>query len=92
MHSSVFDHTISHGVLYPVLADNYRAVHKLPTKKEEKDFVYNLKPSEKTYTIFNLKSPEQLFNSGDWEGVAYNEEVNRSWLQKFFLYLAYKCS
>ncbi len=71
---------------------NYRAKHKLPSKRQEQDFVYNLKPSQKTYTVFDVKPPEELWCSGNWDGVAYSKKVRRGWLQKTFLWLAKLCS
>lgn len=51
----------------PILAWNYKLQHRLPTKKEEADFVKNLKPSEKKYTVFETKEFHHSPNA-NWEG------------------------
>lgn len=53
-------------------AQNFKLKSKLPTKKEECDFIKNLKPSEKQYTVVQLKTPEELWNNGNWKGVCYD--------------------
>lgn len=45
---------------------------RLPTKKEERDFVNNLKPSEKQYTVFPILSADELYGEPvDWNGIIY---------------------
>ena len=48
---------------------NLKKVYKLPTKKQETDFIKNLKPFEKEYTIFNCK--KNWFNDSNWNGIVY---------------------
>ena len=43
-----------------ITAWNYQFQSKLPTKKEEQDFIKNLKPSQKQYTIFTFPSQEEM--------------------------------
>lgn len=67
----------------------YKKVHRLPTKKQEADFVANLKLSEKQYIVVELKKPDELYNNGDWEAVAYNKK--RKLLNRLFTWLADIC-
>ena len=48
----------------------------IPTKKQEADFVKNLKPNEKVYTAF-----ERPFwhTNGNWDGVVYDGWFKRLW-------------
>lgn len=74
---------------------NYKLKHKLPTKKQEQDFVDNLRPIEKHYTILDLKSPEELFpdlwpknGTSDW----FVYDKRPSLIRKVLLFLLDKCS
>lgn len=47
--------------------------YKLPNKKQEAEFIQNLKPAEKVYTVFERP---YWHESGDWEGIVYCKKLN----------------
>jgi hypothetical protein len=57
---------------------------KLPTKKEEKDFVKNLSAKEKVYSV--VERPYWT-PSGDWDGVVFEDRKPLTWLQKLVIKL-----
>lgn len=48
---------------------------KLPTKKQEKEFVESLKAQDKTYSVFERS---YWTESGNWDGVVLD-----NWLKRF---------
>lgn len=66
---------------------NYKLQRKLPTKKEEKDFMDNLTLRQKEYKVFDLK-PIEKFNKGNWDNKTYFtlwERIVRKLLKKDYL-------
>ena len=61
----------NYGELKVPILDSYKQKTIPPTKKEEADFVKNLRPDQKKSQIVRLKEPEELFNSGNWDGRVY---------------------
>lgn len=51
---------------------NFKKQYKLPTKKEEQNFIDNLRLDQREYTVFDCKDPKELWNNGDWEGLHYD--------------------
>lgn len=78
-------HKEENGTLIPIKAFNFKAKTIQPTKKEEADFVKNLKPSEKVYAVKKLKSHEEIYGIYDWDGKVYYtfwERIIRKILKK----------
>lgn len=67
---------------------------KKVSKRQEKEFVDNLTYKDKQYTVFDLKSPEELWNNGNWEGIVYtkNKNILQKIIRKIGWYLLNKCS
>ena len=43
---------------------------KQPTKKQEREFLANLSPSQKEYIVFDCK---EYVSKGNWNGVVYHK-------------------
>lgn len=63
-----------------VLANNYKKKHKLPTKKEEKDFVDNLSREEKQYWVLPMKERKKFEDEDKVD--FYNEFYIESFLER----------